>query len=124
MPFKKRIELVKVDRQDIWNADYTLALIIYPVLKKLKESKQGAPFVDDDDVPDSLKAVSAPPKENEWDTDKFWFDRWDYVLNEMLFAFHCILNEGDIDFKVYETYEPRITNGLRLFGKYYRALWT
>ena len=37
---------VQVDEQDLWNADRTLALIILPVLKGIKEDKQGAPPVD------------------------------------------------------------------------------
>jgi hypothetical protein len=57
------------------------------MLKQLKESKHGAPFVDDEDVPDKLKSTSAPPKENEWDTDDNHFKRWDYVLDEMIYAF-------------------------------------
>jgi hypothetical protein len=54
---------------------------------KLKEQKQGSPNVDDEDVPEHLKSTSAGPKENEWDTDKFHYARWDYVLDEMIWAF-------------------------------------
>ena len=49
--------------------DHTLAMIIVPMLKQLKETKHGAPFVDDEDVPEELKSTSAPAKENDWDTD-------------------------------------------------------
>ena len=156
-----KIDYVKIDRYDTWSMDHTLADIILPMLKQLKENKHGAPFVDDEDVPDELKSTSAPPKENEWDTDDNHFKRWDYVLDEMIFAFECKVDDtwqekfssGEFDKKtvacqwdengkatMYEwldgpnhTYEldiegmkvvqKRITNGYRLFGKYYEGLW-
>jgi hypothetical protein len=53
----------------------------------LKESKQGGPHVDDEDVPEHLRSTSAPPKKNEWDSDDLWFDRWEWVLDEMIWTF-------------------------------------
>ena len=78
---------VQIDKWDTWNMDCTLAHIIHPMLIQLKQAKQGAPYVDDCDVPDSIKSTSAPPKENDYDVDQFHFDRWDYVLDEMIWAF-------------------------------------
>jgi hypothetical protein len=72
---------------------HTLALIILPMLIQLKENKHGAPYVDDEDVPEELRSTSAPSKENEWDTDDNHFKRWDWVLNEMIYAFDCEANE-------------------------------
>ena len=83
----RKIDYVKIDRWDTWSMDHTLSYIILPMLKQLKESKHGSPFVDDEDVPDELKSTSAPPKENEWDTDDNHFKRWDYALGEMIYAF-------------------------------------
>ena len=83
----RKIDYVKIDRWDTWSMDHTLSYIILPMLKQLKESKHGSPFVDDEDVPEELKSTSAPPKENEWDTDENHFKRWDYALDEMIFAF-------------------------------------
>ena len=34
-------------------------------------------------------STNAEPKENEYDTDSNHFKRWDYVLDEMIFAFQC-----------------------------------
>ena len=101
----RKIDYVKIDRWDTWSMDHTLSYIILPMLKQLKESKHGAPFVDDEDVPDELKSTSAPPKENEWDTDDNHFKRWDYVLDEMIYAFehkvddswHDAYRSGDMD---------------------------
>jgi len=155
------IKYVKIDRWDTWSMDHTLADIILPMLKQLQAIKHGGPFVADEDVPDELKSTSAPPKENEWDTDDNHFKRWDWILDEMIFAFECKTDDswqdkfrsGEHDIKsvacewdengkpkMYkmekgpkDTYEcdydgielvqKRITNGFRLFGKYYENLW-
>jgi hypothetical protein len=93
---RKRTIKVVVDDYDVWSADHTLALIILPVLQRLKEKKQGSPLVDDADVPEELRSTSAPPKENEWDTDENHHKRWAWALDEMIWAFeqHTKIN-GD-----------------------------
>jgi hypothetical protein len=91
---RKQTIQVRIDNHDVWNMDRTLAYIIMPMLEKLKANKQGAPNVDDEDVPVGLKSTSAPAKENEWDTDENHFKRWEYVLNEMIFAFKLKLTDG------------------------------
>jgi hypothetical protein len=83
-----KINYVKIDKWDTWSMDATLGMIVLPMLKQLKSTKQGAPFVDDEDVPDELKTTSAPAKENEYDVDDNHFKRWDWALDEMIFAFH------------------------------------
>ena len=100
-----RIQYVKIDRWDTWSMDHTLAPIILPMLKQLQATKHGAPFVDDEDVPEHLRSTAAPAKENEWDTDANHFLRWDWALDEMIFAFeHKVddswedeFREGEID---------------------------
>ena len=94
-----KIDYVKIDKWDTWSMDHTLGLIALPMLKQLQTSKHGAPFVDDEDVPEELKSTSAPAKENEWDTDDNHFKRWDWVMNEMIFAF-----EHHVDNKWEEAY--------------------
>jgi len=88
-----KIDYVHIDRWDTWSMDHTLGQIALPMLKQLQTKKQGAPYVDDEDVPEELKSTSAPPKENEWDTDENWFKRWDWVMNEMIFAFENHLDK-------------------------------
>ena len=88
------IKYVKIDRYDTWSMDHTLADIVLPMLKQLKEKQHGAGFVDDTDVPEELKSTAAPPKENEWDTDANHFKRWDWVMNEMIFAFECKVDDS------------------------------
>ena len=143
-----KINYVKIDRWDTWSMDYTLSFIVVPMLKQLKETKHGAPFVDDEDVPEELKSTSAPPKESEWDTDENHFKRWDWSLNEMIWAFEQNLDTNSEDkFFDHEEWDPtekdfntslhkikidqvglkahqdRKANGFRLFGKYYQGLW-
>jgi len=91
--WRGRTTRVHIDGYDVWGADHTLALIIHPTLLKLREQKHGSPLVDDEDVPDELKSTSAPPKENEYDTDDNYHDRWGWVLDEMIWAFSQILDE-------------------------------
>jgi len=146
-----RVMYVKIDRWDSWSADHTLSLIILPVMKQLKETKHGAPFVDDEDVPEELRSINAEPKENEWDTDSNHFKRWEYILNEMIWAFEQELKDDDesqffdhsecgdekfpwdkdgqyvskvkLDKEGLEAHQKRKANGFRLFGKYYQNLW-
>jgi hypothetical protein len=84
---KKRKVKVRIDKYDTWNVDGTLAYIILPMLKQLQATKHGSPYVDDADVPENLRSTSAEPKENEWDTDSNHFLRWEWVLDEMIWAF-------------------------------------
>ena len=86
-----KINYVKIDRWDTWSMDYSLSFIVVPMLKQLKETKHGAPFVDDEDVPEELKSTSAPPKENDYDTDENHFKRWDWALNETVSYTHLTL---------------------------------
>ena len=90
-----RKEKIRIDKWDTWNMDHTLALIISPMLKQLQATKHGAPYVDDEDVPEELRSTAAPPKLNEWDTDANHFKRWDWVLDEMIWAFEQHASDDD-----------------------------
>lgn len=93
---KRKIK-VKIHDYDVWGLDNTLAHIILPALILLKEQKHGAPYVDDEDVPDHLKSTAAKPLTQEekdtGHTDKLHFIRWDWVMDEMIHAFACELDE-------------------------------
>lgn len=147
---------VRVDGYDVWGADHTLALIIHPVLIKLKENKHGHPLVDDEDVPENIRSTSAKPlTEDEKDSgrlDEFAESRWDWVLDEMIWAFkqhtiedweeqYCsgksdyqITDDGEfvqgpnhtfkMDRESIKKHSDRMANGRRLFAKYYDTLWT
>ena len=157
-------ELIIIHPYDTWNMDVTLAKIILPMLKQLKETQHGAPDVDFDDVPEHLHPHDIS-KLYKGKTDKNYFERWYYVMDEMIYAFEHIVDDSWED-KYFETFKEnekkseitevplethsdemeelteykftktvkfdsegyrqvsdRITNGTRLFGKYYQALW-
>jgi hypothetical protein len=90
------IKYVKIDRYDTWSMDHTLADIVLPMLRQLKANQHGAGFVDDSDVPEGLglRSTEAAPKENDWDTDSNHFARWEWVMNEMIFAFSCKVDDS------------------------------
>lgn len=122
---RKRKVVIKLDPYDTWSADYTLALIILPVLKQLRATKHGSAMVDDKDVPKHLRSTNAPPKEHSFGVDENLHARWDWALDEMIWTFEQLTDPEDKDLFGDETKkrDKRIENGLRLFGKYYRGLW-
>lgn len=91
---QQRTIKVEIDPWDTWNMDHTLALIVLPMLRQLKEKQHGAGSVDDKDVPKELRSTSAEPKENEWDTDSNHFARWEWVMDEMIFAFNSKVDDS------------------------------
>jgi len=98
---KNRAEKIVIDDYDIWNFDHTLALIIVPALKKLKEQKHGAPLVNNEDVPEHLRGRIEELKTNDTSgdtTDKHYFDRWDWVLDQMIWAFQQKLEDWEEQF--------------------------
>ena len=154
-----KIEYVKIDRWDTWSMDHTLAYIILPMLKQLRDTKHGSPMVDDDDVPEVLRSVKKPKRKKgdvrntlqvhavDYDvTDNTIHSKWDWVLNEMIWAFEQKIIDDDegkffdhtvskglpwdkdyvgpnVDWDGLRAHQARKTNGYRLFGKYYEGLW-
>lgn len=94
---KQRKIKIRIDNYDTWSADSTLALIILPLLKEVKKSKHGAPFVDDVDMPEGqgLRESEAPQKKNEYDADENHFKRWDWVIDEMIWTFEQLQPDYD-----------------------------
>jgi hypothetical protein len=84
---KERKIKVEIHDHDVWSFDNTLAHIVHPALVRLREIKHGAPNTDDQDAPEHLRSTAAAPKENDWDTDALHFKRWDWILDEMIWAF-------------------------------------
>ena len=101
---KNKAETIVIHDYDTWNIDVTLAHIIVPMLKQLKEKKHGAPFVDNEDVPENLR-VSKEEEEDVADggTDEHYFERWDYVLDQMIWAFQEKLEDWEEKFYSGET---------------------
>jgi hypothetical protein len=118
---------VDIDEWDTWSMDHTLAHIILPMLKQFKKTTHGAPEVDMMDVPKKLrasKAESALARE-VGDTDANYFKRWDWLLDEMIFAFQSIITYDVTLYRPEDCKEDmeRISFGFSMFGKYYQKLW-
>ena len=138
---------IKIHNYDTWSMDHTLAPIILPMLVQLKETKHGAPFVDLKDVPKELHGKKLTKKQKEQgDVDDKHFERWDWIMDEMIWAFEqknrdhweedyygpYIEGEGGeplggrfewTDDEGRKKHQARMTNGFRLFGTYYENLW-
>ena len=123
---------VKIDPWDTWSMDHTLACIVLPMLKQFKEIKQSSHQVDLKDVPESLHQ-----SDNELEDDGV-HEQWDYIIDEMIWAFEqkC-RDDWESDYYKYEDdtskwddekgkkdHQDRMSNGFRLFGKYYEGLWS
>ena len=96
-------EYVKIDRWDSWNVDSTLSPIILPLLKQLYATKHGSAHVDLEDVPEELRANSHSDFSDQKTFDfyretsdnidyEMVHKRWDWVLNEMIFAFDHLVD--------------------------------
>jgi len=131
---KERNIKIRIDRYDTWSMDDTLAPIILPMLKQLKETKHGAPAVEFKDVPEELMPPDAEATKKLYthgETDDNYFKRWDYVLDEMIWAFEQKCRDDWMEDFYYnkwdqegvKAHQERMSNGFRLFGKYYEALW-
>lgn len=100
---KQNMRIV-IDPYDTWNMDSTLAHIILPMLIQLRQTKQGSPMIDDEDVPHLPKKGLSSHENNQYDlfaSDEqnklFWNQyhvRWEWVINEMIFAFRSLVTDN------------------------------
>lgn len=148
---KKRREWVHIDNYDVWGMDHTLALIIHPMLVKLKAQKHGYGWIDNADVPKELRSTATGARagiKNKWDWDNYAEARYSWVMDELIWTFEQLADDDTGESKFYdhtesskekdfnksiqklkvdraglEAHNKRIENGLRLFGKYFRTLW-
>ncbi len=104
---------VHIDPWDTWAMDSTLAEIVLPMLYQLAKTKHGSPMVDEEDVPWELRGDHH---------DDLVHDRWDWVMTEMIYAFQKKRDHGDT-YMLSKEDQERVSNGFKLFGKYYEGLW-
>lgn len=103
---RKRKEYIKIDRWDTWNMDHTLALIVLPMLKQLKSTKQGSFLVDLEDVPEYMRTTETEDYDDQLTLDFYKddvnkdeklgydiHDRCEWVMNEMIFAFEHLVDD-------------------------------
>lgn len=134
--------VVKYDKYDTWGLDHTLALIILPGLKQLYATNHGFFNVDKADCDlEEEAAYRWVMEELIWTFEQIlnpkdfssgtWDMNWvpvDIDGTENPEGKYSQMQEGPnhtycIDFEAEKAYNDRISNGLRLFGKYYRGLW-
>lgn len=126
------ISYVKIDRWDTWSMDYTLGLIVLPMLKQLKAGRHGHPAeltekqwnkITDQMIWSFEQVVAF------YEDSQFWLVKpeldWDSPREadeNGLVAFKW-KTKGKLDKRGYTNHHKRINEGLELFGKYYRNLW-
>ena len=145
---------VHIDPWDTWSMDHTLSPIILPMLVQLKETNHGAPFVENKYVPKKLRASKEQLSgyNNKGDVDPHHFERWNWVMDEMIWAFEqkckddwqgqyyeyedVPVDDKSTDFgerlglrllwrdeKGRRAHQRRMSNGFKLFGIFYENLW-
>lgn len=122
---------IKIHDYDLWSMDITLAMIILPMLRKFKEDNTYSYFsVDNSDVPENLR--SPGESYDEFMEHELAEPRCRWVVDEMIWTFEQLHPDtdwedqyhiGGFDKEGYIKHQDKINNGLRLFGKYYQALW-
>jgi len=159
---EERVINVHIDKYDTWNMDSTLALIILPMLKQLRDTKHGSAMVDLEDIPEEMRVVGFDDLDHTQSNLDFgnkeeyeqlsWKQhevRWNWVMDEMIWAFEqktidweeqfysgevdCDVGEDGmvygpnhtfkVDYDALQNHHERMKNGFRLFGKYYEGLW-
>ena len=105
--FKERKIKVKIHDYDSWSVDSTLSVIIYPLLKQLRDTMHGSGFVDMEDVPENLRYIDHSD-DMHWQQTRFDFydeatdmiecdihTRWKWVIDEMIWAFEQLQPDCD-----------------------------
>lgn len=82
--------------EETWNLDYRLAKHILPRLRRFKKVSRAHPSI-------------------------MTSEEWDVVLDKMIFSFELIARGNFSSLEIGD--DPRIQEGLDLFGKYFQALW-
>ena len=122
---------IELDAYDTWNVDYTLSVIAAPLLRQLRSRSHSYGLVDPDDVPADI------PTDDKYGT----MESWHWVMDEMIWAFEQKNTDWESEYYEFEDnhklgdkpkrwndegmkkHQERISNGFRLFGKYYETLW-
>jgi hypothetical protein len=96
---KQKIK-VQIERWDTYSMDQTLSHIIHPMLIQLRDTSHGIPWVDQKDVPKTLRwtKAEAVAYEKHGDMDDNFGPRWEWIINEMIWAFGQKITDDDNTF--------------------------
>lgn len=102
-PFRKkggRTIKVTVHGYDCWNANHTIAVIAYPLLKRFRQREAGHP-------------VGVTQEE------------WNGILDQMIWSMKMVVEERDCCGSVAEMkrFYKKLQKGFELFGKHFQGLW-
>ena len=121
-PYRKnRATRVEIEPHDTWSMDCTLAMIIHPMLVQLKATQHGHPSnlteQEWDQILDEMIWAFEQKCRDHWEDDYYGDYDEDQKNGPMVGSFKWIDHEG------LKTHQERMSNGFRLFGKYYESLW-
>ena len=121
-PYRKnRATRVEIEPHDTWSMDCTLAMIIHPMLVQLKATQHGHPSnlteQEWDQILDEMIWAFEQKCRDHWEDDYYGDYDEDQKNGPMVGSFKWIDHEG------MNTHQERMSNGFRLFGKYYENLW-
>jgi hypothetical protein len=112
---------VRIDKHDTWSMDHTLAHIILPMLVQLKENNHGYPSglteKKWDDIMDEMIWAFEQKLRDNWEDDYYGPYIESEDKRELFGRFEWVDDEGR------QKHQERMTNGFKLFGKYYENLW-
>jgi hypothetical protein len=121
-PYRKnRAEKIEIEPFDTWSMDSTLAMIIHPMLVQLKETTHGYPseLTEErwNEILDEMIWAFEQKNRDHWEDDYYGPYTESEDKRELFGRFEWIDDEGR------QKHQERMTNGFKLFGKYYENLW-
>ena len=121
-PYRKnRATRVEIEPHDTWSMDCTLAMIIHPMLVQLKATTHGYPSTTTeqewDQILDEMIWAFEQKCRDHWEDDYYGDYVEDQKNGSMAGSFEWVDHEGQ------KAHQARMSNGFRLFGKYYENLW-
>ena len=117
---------IKIHKWDTWSMDNTLAPIILPMLVQLKSANHGYPADLTEkkwnSIMDEMIWAFEQKCRDDWESD--YFEYRELGLEEEgkaddLFGWKLVWEDREGQ----KAHQKRMTNGFKLFGKYYENLW-
>jgi hypothetical protein len=117
---------IKIHKWDTWSMDHTLAPIILPMLVQLKATNHGYPADLTEkkwnSIMDEMIWAFEQKCRDDWESD--YYEYRELGLEEEgkaddLFGWKLVWEDREGQ----KAHQKRMTNGFKLFGKYYENLW-
>lgn len=122
--FNQQKVRIRIDKYDTWSMDGTLALIMLPMLKQLRDTKHGSPcdMLGFQQTSNSAQHCFDFYAEGDDLADQAGHQQWVDIIDQMIWSFEQIVDDNYyINFD--RQYHQKIQTGLELFGRYYLNLW-